>query len=250
LPADASVPDQNLRTSTNAPKLSRFKSETLAREATSSSTSTSNARNPHDSFLLSARSRAGGTGIRVANSAEDREAEADQAGHELAHLLMNAQNAGPSGSPSSSLQNGNEHVVPQEATMPRPAMVIPSLPPIRFPARDFNREDEFKGAVVLDESDEEESREDERLQQIMKERIEVRDRRENRKRMGIEEKNKVEAANGNVPPEVKTKIGTLFGSIVEKDSGKSAQSKSASIETQPQKNKVSRFMSARRAGED
>lgn len=147
--------------------------------------------------------------MRLAQSQENPDAAADQAGHELAHLLMNAENAGPISSSSKASTNSSSppskqhsHVSPQEATLPKPAMVIPSLPPVRFPARDFNREDEFKGAVVLDESDEEESREDERLQQIMKERIEVRDRRENRKRMGIEEKEST-SLDKNIPPKVK-----------------------------------------------
>lgn len=123
-------------------------------------------------------------GFRERGTEEDR--RADEAGHELAHLLEGATNAGPGGAVPGAEASSSSRTAPG----PSPVMVLPSMTPLRYPkapstsaARVSNLKESDrlpKGGVDLEgETDEDEK--DDVLMDVMRARLEEKEYKEKKR---------------------------------------------------------------------
>lgn len=128
---------------------------------------------------------------RAEPSREEQDRRADEAGHELAHMLEDAQNVGPAGEdPDSDSQPPARGL---GAPPPRVAMVIPTIAPVRYPK---NARELLQGERVGPVDLEGESEDEDALQGVMRARLE-----EQEMRAGLPRESRAKAQDG--PPEVR-----------------------------------------------
>ncbi|CAO1638685.1 unnamed protein product [Sympodiomycopsis kandeliae] len=201
----------------------------------------------------------------------ESEEKADAAGHDLAHLLEQAQNVGPQdqdqgGSYSQAMKEGNDDPVP-------PIMILPSLTPLRYSRKPSDPDQDkvegltessvipSEGIDLEGETDEDEN--DDHLMDLMRHRIQQRERPQQeseeaddvaaRRRKETARKKREEGDGGmsrfsgnslDAPPSLSTKN--------EKNATASANAAASQIQTEEEAEvkptaKVSRFKAARMA---
>ncbi|PWN87793.1 hypothetical protein FA10DRAFT_303880 [Acaromyces ingoldii] len=160
-------------------RVSRFKKERAKRVALGKGAPISNE--------LGSKHRSGAVSSS-SSSIEDKDRKADEAGHELAHLLESAQNAGPAAQEGEQGQG--------------PVMVIPSMANVRFPKGGDLVEDESKGMPGKVQLEGESDDDEDRLHEVMRMRLQERDAYRDRKgAMTAGEKNGTTKVTEK-PPEV------------------------------------------------
>jgi hypothetical protein len=166
-------------------------------------------------------------------SREEQDRRADEVGHELAHMLEDAQNVGPS-------DDADTHPPARGlgAPPPRVAMVIPTLAPVRYPknAREL-LQGERRGPIDL----EGESEDEDALQGVMRARLE-----EQEMRAGLPRESRTKAQAG--PPEVRPAAAPLPEAAP--DVAPAASVEPASERVEPAPKRVSRFKAARQSARD
>lgn len=202
--------------------------------------------------------KARATTLAEEDDVDDTTRRADEAGHELAHLLESAQNVGPHSSgadtqdPSStSISTDGGTGIGAGAHGIRPVMVIPSLAPVRYPrnARQLlsgsgeggdDAPAPAPGPVALeaDEAHDYEEEREEALMDVMRARLGAREMGLANAQLGGEMKR--EEPDQTRPPVVAARVRE---SKEEKEAAKQEQTP-ASASAQPPK-KVSRFKAAR-----
>lgn len=124
------------------------------------------------------------------SGATEADMRADQAGHDLAHLLEHAQNVGPDlEEPSPGVQSSASGQRPSTSKNRAPVMVLPSLTPLRYPRKQEALTEDTplpkEGVDLEGETDEDE--EDEVLMDVMRARLAEREEREQRQNEKTEE---------------------------------------------------------------
>lgn len=131
--------------------------------------------------------------------ADEADRRADEAGHDLAHLLEGATNIGPEGTTRAHTSipqprratNGNGQETDGDQPVP-PVMILPSLTPLRFPRKSagpsrpepLTEEDPLPREGVDLEGETDEDEKDDMLMDIMRARLQERRDREERKAEG------------------------------------------------------------------
>ncbi|PWN20369.1 hypothetical protein BCV69DRAFT_283242 [Microstroma glucosiphilum] len=131
--------------------------------------------------------------------ADEADRRADEAGHDLAHLLEGATNIGPEGSTGAHAStsrpsrgaNGKEQEQDGDQPVP-PVMILPSLTPLRFPRKaggplrtePLTEEDPLPREGVDLEGETDEDEKDDMLMDIMRARLQEKRDREERKAEG------------------------------------------------------------------
>lgn len=119
--------------------------------------------------------------------ADEEEMKTNQAGYELAHLLENAQNVGPSDLvlEETSLPEPSASAARSSTRHQGPIMVLPSLTPLRYPRSRASRGNLTEDVPILRdgvalEGETDEDEEDEVLMDVMRARLQDREERRNR----------------------------------------------------------------------